>query len=331
MALSSIFPHADSHFTVSVLKWIKQPIGSANRRFGIRLREITARACREMKGVSSLYTKEAFIHDCMTVFAKTDGKTVKIPGIGDVELYDAPLIGFAAADDRLFEQFLQPEIIGPNYYTPVKWLPSGKTVVSFFLPFTEAVRVSNRKGKADPSPEWLYGRIEGQSFITRLMSGIWQMLHGKGIEACVPSQDERFGVQYEMTASEEAPDWHADSRWSERHAAYVCGLGTFGASRGLITEKGIAGRFASIIVSEKWQETERRYAGVDDYCIRCGVCAINCPAGAISLRHGKNNILCKAHVDHMKEKYAPRYGCGKCQVGVPCEWRAPGQRSAADP
>ena len=26
----------------------------------------------------------------------------------------------------------------------------------------------------------------------------------------------------------------------------------------------------------------------------------------------------------MKAKYSPRYGCGKCQVGVPCEFRAPG-------
>ena len=36
------------------------------------------------------------------------------------------------------------------------------------------------------------------------------------------------------------------SNWSERHVAYVCGLGTFGC-QGLITSKGLAGRFGSII------------------------------------------------------------------------------------
>lgn len=65
------------------------------------------------------------------------------------------------------------------------------------------------------------------------------------------------------------------------------------------------------------------FASADDYCIKCGVCAKNCPAKAISLKHGKNNIKCRMHVETMRKKYSPRYGCGKCQVGVPCEFRAP--------
>ena len=273
-----------------------------------------------------MYTKETFINDCITVFKKTDGNTVDIPGIGNVVLFDIPLIGFAAADDSIFEKFMQPEIIGMNYFTPNKWLPAAKTVISFFLPFTEAVRGSNRTDMADPSAEWLYGRIEGQSFITRYMAGLQKLLSSRGIEACVPGQDERFGVLFEKTLTGGKSDFHVDSRWSERHAAYACGLGSFGLSRGLITEKGMAGRFGSIIVSEKWQATGRRYTGIDDYCIKCCICAKNCPARAISPEHGKNNILCNAFLDKMKEKYAPRYGCGKCQVGVPCEFQIPGMQ-----
>ena len=158
------------------------------------------------------------------------------------------------------------------------------------------------------------------------MSEVDRILKEKGIEACVPGQDERFEVKIEMTSSNGAPDFHACSRWSERHAAYACGLGTFGLSRGLITEKGVAGRFASVIVSEKWQADRRGYTGIDDYCIKCGVCVRNCPAKAISPEYGKNNVLCKAYLDRMKEKYDPRYGCGKCQVGVPCESGAPGMK-----
>ncbi len=273
-----------------------------------------------------MYPRESFIKDCLAVFRETEGNTAEIPGTGTVTFFDEPLIGFAAADDGLFETFRQPEIVGPNYFTPEQWLPGAGTVVSFFLPFTEQVRSANRSDRMDPAPEWLYGRIEGQAFIGRFAAGIRQLLEEKGIGACVPARDGRFGVRYEMTLRDGASDIHVDSRWSERHAAYACGLGTFGLSRGLITEKGMAGRFTSVIAAERWPADPRPYIGIDDYCVRCGACVRNCPVGAITLKDGKNNILCKVHSDRMKAKYAPRYGCGKCQVGVPCECRAPGRK-----
>ena len=99
----------------------------------------------------------------MAAFHKTSGNTVRLPGAGDTVLFDAPLIGFAAADDDLFEKYKQPEIIGEYYFAPVEWLPSARTVISFLMPFTEEVRSSNRVDRTDPSMEWLYGRIEGQA------------------------------------------------------------------------------------------------------------------------------------------------------------------------
>ena len=68
------------------------------------------------------------------------------------------------------------------------------------------------------------------------------------------------------------------------------------------------------------------YTGIYDYCTRCGACARNCPVGAITLDHGKNNIICNQYVEQTKKDYAPRYGCGKCQVGVPCEMGRPGKK-----
>ena len=271
-----------------------------------------------------MYTKEEFIQNCLTVFAETSGNTADIPGIGPVVMYEAPLIGFADASDELFEEYKRPEVIGPNYFTPKEWLPSARTVISFFLPFSEQVRRSNRALKTDPSPEWLYGRIEGQEFINRFMRGVQKLMEKRKIESCLPTQDPRFEVKLETTSLNGAPDLHAVSRWSDRHAAYACGLGTFGLSKGLITEKGTAGRFATVIVSEVFPATERPYTGIYDYCVRCGACAGNCPAHAISLEFGKNNLICREHLGKMREKYLPRYGCGKCQVGVPCETRAPG-------
>ncbi len=271
-----------------------------------------------------MYSKADCIKDCLAIFADAEGNVIDIPGVGETVLYGEPLIGFADANDGIFNTFRRKEVIGANYMSPDEWLPGAKTVIAFFLPFSEVVRVSNRVDRTDPSIEWQYARIEGEEFIRHCMATIRQRMEEHGISACVPSLDERFGLKIEMTMNGLRPDIHFDSKWSERHAAYACGLGTFGLSRGLITEKGMAGRINSIIVSEQFEPDARKYTGVYDYCIRCGACIRNCPMNAISLEHGKNNIKCNRHVERMKKKYAPRYGCGKCQVGVPCEFRAPG-------
>lgn len=266
-----------------------------------------------------MHAKENFANACKELFAQCPGNQIEIPGAGPIALFDMPLIGFASADDPLFEKYKENEIIGSVFLSPEEWIPGARTVAAFFFPFSTAVRDSNRKLPAQPSVPWLYGRIEGQQFLNAFMGRLKCQLENAGIMACVPSQDGRFKVQMESVGD----DFHADSSWSERHAAYACGLGTFGLSRGLITEKGMAGRIASIIMDAELEPDRRRYTGIYDYCIRCGVCAANCPAGAISLEHGKNNAKCNNFLNKMREQYAPRYGCGKCQVRVPCECRIP--------
>ena len=222
-----------------------------------------------------MYSKADCIKDCMDIFAAAEGNVIDIPGVGETVLYGEPLIGFADADDEIFNTFRRKEVIGANYMSPDEWLPGAKTVISFFLPFSEAVRVSNRVDSTDPSIEWLYARIEGQEFIGKFMAAVQQNMEKHGMTTCVPSSDERFGLKIEMTMNGIRPDFHADSKWSERHAAYACGLGTFGLSRGLITEKGMAGRFASIIIFERFEPDVRKYTDIYDYCIKCGACIRN--------------------------------------------------------
>ena len=107
------------------------------------------------------------------------------------------------------------------------------------------------------------------------------------------------------------------SNWSERHVAYIAGLGTFGLSRGLITEKGMAGRFGSLVTTAELPVTERPYTDLYEYCSRCGACIRRCPVGAIT-QEGKRHEPCSEYLAEMKHRFAPRYGCGKCQVKVPC-------------
>ena len=263
------------------------------------------------------------------IFFKTEGNIVSpenaLPGCAGLTIYDPPLIGFASADDPLFDAYRDPEIIGPPYLHPKEWLSEAKTVVSFFLPFTEDVRKANRDDPEHTANAWLHGRIEGQAFISSFTEALSSWFASHGIEVCVPASDSRFSTAMQPVSDTETgrANLKVSSAWSERHAAYAAGLGTFSLTRALISERGMAGRYGSLIVSAHTEPDIRSYSGIYDYCIRCGACVKRCPAGAISHEHGKDQMLCGTWVMGTKEKYAPRYGCGKCQVGVPCEARNP--------
>jgi len=244
-------------------------------------------------------------------------------------IFEAPLVGIGDAKDPLFQQFLEPEAIGPWFMTPEAWLDGAKTVVSMFFPFTEEVRKANRRQSTDPSAEWLHGRIEGEAYLHTFITALSRWFREQGVSTCVPMTDPRFLAVHNGNRFHEygcVTEKTFGSNWSERHAAYVCGLGTFGLSKGLITEKGIAGRFTSVILDAAIEPDQRPYSGLYDYCTRCGACVRRCPAQAISLQEGKDHCTCRAWLLQMSERYAPRYGCGLCQTGVPCEHRNPSRR-----
>ena len=237
----------------------------------------------------------------------------------EIRLFDEPLFGYASAEDPLFRTFQKTEVIGAHFLTPEDWLAQARTVISFFLPFTQDVRMSNREQRSVPGEGWLYGRVEGQQFIWTLCSALEEALRENGFEVVVPSCSERF-----HTVSE--PDGRGlsfTSNWSERHAAFACGLGTFGLSRGLITAKGMAGRFGSLITDWAVPPTSRGYTQVYEYCIRCGRCAQRCPGQAISLEKGKSHSRCLDYQKTILHCMLPRFGCGLCQTDVPCEYRNP--------
>jgi len=61
---------------------------------------------------------------------------------------------------------------------------------------------------------------------------------------------------------------------------------------------------------------------VYEYCNDCGACIRRCPADAIT-KDGKDHAPCDNFLDAIRTKFAPRYGCGKCQTAVPCETKIP--------
>ena len=239
------------------------------------------------------------------------------PDLAGMKIYEEPIFGAASADSPLFQTLKQPGVVHPDAWLPTDWLPEAKSVISFFLPFTDVVKRTNNMERNVASDEWKHARIEGQIMLNAMGKYICEQLEKAGHSAVFPTTDPRF---YRIEP--------LISNWSERHIAYVCGLGTFGISRGLITRKGMAGRFGSVITSAEFPSTPHAYSNPFEYCILCGACQKKCPVDAIDIKkgviHGKDQAICTPFV---RSTYLPphgpnqrvRYGCGKCQVDVPCE------------
>lgn len=241
-----------------------------------------------------------------------------LPELSGMRIFESPLFAFGDPLDPTFDKLKEKTVIGPHFMLPKEWMPEVRTVISIFLPFTEAVRRGRDSSPQWPSSAWLHGRIEGQAFINMMLAMAAAEIESHGHKAMVPSLDPRYWavIQEGDTNPEKAG---FSSNWSERHVAYISGHGTFGLSKGLITRLGIAGRFASILTDIDIEKDERYYTELYENCSMCGACAKRCPAGAISVLNGKDHKKCSAYLDRTAAKYAPRYGCDKCQTKVPCE------------
>lgn len=245
--------------------------------------------------------------------------------------FDEPLVGFAAASDPLFDSYR--EIIGPHHQTPRELLKRafpGKsfaagTVVCWILPISEATRRSNRKENSWPSREWALTRTHGEAFNNDLRRHLTDFLLTKGHQAVAPLLFE--GWQTVETAE------GLSSTWSERHAAFAAGLGTFSLNRGFISERGIAHRCGSVITDLIIPPSPRRYQHYAENCLfcrndSCGACISRCPVGAIT-RSGHDKERCRIYgyetvVREVGERYGVATpGCGLCQTGVPCETGIP--------
>lgn len=253
-------------------------------------------------------------HDPRNIIAQDTAISQELAGL---RIFALPLVAFAPADDETFGKLKDPAAVGPEHLSPSEWLPGSKSVLSIFFPFSDDIRRSNRADRELPSPQWLHGRIEGQAFISALSEYLTTYLKGAGYPSVSPAIDERFcQANYK-------------SNWSERHVAYLSGLGTFCLSKGLITSRGVAGRFGSVITALEFEPDAPQNLDLYGNCTFCGACIRNCPAQAISIAEGKDHTLCEEFLDKMELQFFPRYGCGKCQVNVPCEFEIPKKKQHA--
>jgi epoxyqueuosine reductase len=243
--------------------------------------------------------------------------------------WDDMLVGYAAGDDPIWQQY--KEVVGAFHWTPWEVFSQHRpkssvaaselTVISWVLPQREQVRVANRKKKTFPAEEWARIRVYGEAFNAALRQHVANNLEAKGHPAVAPMLVPNWTIVNSARFS------YASS-WSERHAAHAAGLGTFGLCDGLITAKGKAMRVGSVVAKLSLDPTPRPYRDHRAYCLffanrTCGKCIDRCPARAIT-EAGHDKEKCRLHLarsrEHVQKTYGfEGYGCGLCQVGVPCE------------
>jgi epoxyqueuosine reductase QueG len=248
--------------------------------------------------------------------------------------WDKPLVGFANGNDPLWDEYKKH--IGDFYWTPPEIFaltfpslsvkPDEITIISWILPQTKQTKLDHRKEKSLPSERWARSRKYGEDYNVKLRLYLVKTLTDGGFEVCAPI----LSPQWEMKVSER---YGLASRWSERHAAYAAGLGTFGLCDGLITPLGKAIRCGSVIARIAIAPTQRPYQDHHAYCLFyskgiCGKCIDRCPVGAIT-KNGHDKSKCQQYVDVETRTFInthfgfDAYGCGLCQVGVPCESKIP--------
>lgn len=245
------------------------------------------------------------------------------PEVVGMKIFESPILSVASADDELFEKLKQDGVVGPHYMSAKDWMADAKSVVSFFLPYSDPVKESNHgPWTGEPPVQWVHGRVQGQKCINSWADKVADFVRSQGYKVLIPMEDPRFEA-YLTPKSEGAKCF--TSNWSERHTAYICGLGTFGAAAHIITEKGACGRLSSFITDAPMDVVERAYTGLYDYCSHCGACQRRCPGEAICMTANKTHTKCAGALMHVVEKYGT-FICAKCQTGVPCESRIPVKR-----
>ncbi len=227
--------------------------------------------------------------------------------------YRRPLVGFAAADDPAWLRLRQ--MADPAHYLPSELLPGARSVVAFFVPFGPEVVQANREARG-VAREWALAYVETNALIQRIVDGLAAALAGMGVRAVgrPPTHD------YDPV--------RLTSRWSNKSAAALAGLGSFGLHRLLITDMGCAGRCGSLILDAPVEPTS---GPQPERCLyvrngSCGLCVEACPVSALRAAPPEVLNLDRAACDafcQTTEKRFPDLGgraicCGKCATAGPC-------------
>lgn len=223
-------------------------------------------------------------------------------------IWRTPSVRYAAAGHPEFPDL--KKLVVENHFLPEDFLANPTVVISYFLPFIDAVATSNIDGYWT-SDEWARAYNVTNEMAVHLNEHLVKVVKELGFRAAVPHS---AGMMEDVLKS----------RWSQRHIARLAGHGTFGINNMLITEQGCTGRFFSV-VADLPVSAGSVVAG--ERCLykrngTCGVCVRRCVADALTPQgfdRWKCHEMCASNAKAGKEADV----CGKCVVNLPCSFSAP--------
>jgi epoxyqueuosine reductase len=265
----------------------------------------------------------------------------RLPDYNNEPVITEPVIGFADGHDPLFQEYKKSEIIGDFHLTPEEALitylerqhkealnkrPAAISVISIAFTPSPDTRKSNPPNAAMASPRWsqAYGRAFG--LMAETLNRVVTLLEAGGYQAVAPACTRPMFIKI-------SPEGLPYTDWSEKHAAYAAGLGTFGLNTGIITRVGMPTQIGSIITDLEIMATPRTYDNYRTHCLyyrddSCQLCARRCPSGAVNIRvfNGKKCMV-YTHDElpkldrelHGESKPDSHPMCALCQIRLPCE------------
>jgi len=253
-------------------------------------------------------------------------------GKPDELMWQDVIIGFGRGDDAYFD-FLK-EDIGEFHWSPEEAFKLGKKdadvaskdilVVSLGFQKAQKVKELNAEETKEPTLRWVAARGEWETLVASISEKIVSDIESAGLKAVAIEHISEF-------KRKRSEKYGIASNWSHRHVAFMCGLGTFGHCDGLITPKGKAMRFTTILIETDLEADIRSYEKYNEWCKRangdgCGVCIERCPVNALTA-DGHDKEKCEKFVQHVRDKALSEgvltsntsTACGLCQCGTPCQ------------
>ncbi|MDR1242786.1 MAG: epoxyqueuosine reductase [Deltaproteobacteria bacterium] len=236
------------------------------------------------------------------------------------DFWKEAIVKTISANNKLFNTLKQ--YVSDEHFMPNDILMDAKSVIVYFIPFTEQIIMSNMKG-ISASREWALAYIKTNDLITKINNELENLMWSNNFSVGKLPATHNFDEKTLM------------SNWSHRHIAYIAGLGTFGLNNMLITESGCCGRLGSIVTNYDFGD----YAEIDERkekCLHkitggCGLCQKKCINAAYEnqmFNRKKCYEKCLENAEYYK-MIGHADACGKCLVGLPCSMQDPSKNIRA--
>lgn len=265
--------------------------------------------------------REELSRDDESFFLRTDG----------VPLFREPVVGVQRGDDLSFAALKEPI---PVHMTPLEiWenefgiAPKQLSVLSFAMPFDLKTVGENAEAVEYPAATWFEAKLKCFKAAESVLVKIQANLNEKGIKNLRPGSSKSYKLHKQANGFEHPT-------WSERHVAYVCGVGTFGLHGALITPKGCTHRLASLLIESEFDHYSVMAQSPFADCLflqkgTCGACIKRCPADAINKENRRLVPKCReiAYIRNQPKCQEmlgeATGGCAFCNVKVPCAIKSP--------